>query len=111
MIPAFSNANVSLLKIIKIPTCTRVIDVFDFTKSWFQAALITQTRHFPLCCDPPASRDLNHIPEIQKDKLLTDVDGSQIQSYHLKEGAVTVYNSYDIGAVYIDSEFDLTKFF
>ncbi len=53
----------------------------------------------------------NHIPEIQKDKLLTDVDGSQIQSYHLKEGAVTVYNSYDIGAVYIDSEFDLTKFF
>lgn len=52
-----------------------------------------------------------HISGLNKGKLLTDVDGSQIQFYSLDEKSITVHNSYYIGAVYISSEIDLTKFF
>ena len=53
----------------------------------------------------------NHIPNIEKSKLITDVDGSLVQHYSLGEKNITVYNSYYIGAVYIKSEVDLTPFF
>ena len=52
-----------------------------------------------------------HIPDIKKGRLLTDVDDSQTQSYLLGDKSITVYNSYYIGAVYIESEIDLTQFF
>lgn len=52
-----------------------------------------------------------HILGLKKEKLLTDVDGSQTQLYSLDEKSITVHNSYYIGAVYIKSEIDLTKFF
>lgn len=52
-----------------------------------------------------------HISSIQKGDMLTDVDGSQTQFYHIGDKEVTVHNSRYIGAVYIDSEVDLEQYF
>lgn len=52
-----------------------------------------------------------HIPDIKKVRLLTDIDDSQTQLYLLGDKSITVYNSYYIGAVYIESEIDLAQFF
>ena len=40
-----------------------------------------------------------------------NIDGSQIAVYFKDGKKVTVHNSYYVGAVYIQSEFDLTTFF
>ncbi|MDO5445818.1 MAG: hypothetical protein Q4F31_09400 [Eubacteriales bacterium] len=45
--------------------------------------------------------DLNII---KKDKLLVDVDGSEIQKYTTQDGEIKVCNDYEIDAVYIDSD-------
>ena len=47
------------------------------------------------------------IPNIKKDALLEDVDGTQIQIYVIQNGKIKVYNDCEIDAVYIDSEIDL----
>lgn len=52
-----------------------------------------------------------HIPGIVKGELLVDVDESETQIYTVKGKRVTVHNSYYIGAVYIDSEVELTEYF
>ncbi len=52
-----------------------------------------------------------NIPEIKKLEILTDVDESKIQKYLLNGKEIKVYNSYDIDAVYIESEVELTKYF
>lgn len=52
-----------------------------------------------------------NIKELRKDKQLVDVDGSIIQSYFLDDKKVTVYNSFYLNEVYIQSEFDLEKHF
>ncbi len=52
-----------------------------------------------------------HIPNLVKDKLLEDVDGSETQIYFLDGKEITVHNSYYIGAVYIKSEVELEHFF
>ena len=49
---------------------------------------------------------------IERERLLIDLDGSTIQIYHVtgKDGArleIRVYDDYDVGAVYIQSELDL----
>lgn len=51
------------------------------------------------------------IPNLEKTKLLVDVDSSKTQIY-IKDGKqIAVHNSYYIGAIYIKSEIDLDQFF
>lgn len=52
-----------------------------------------------------------NIPGLVKVEKLEDVDGSQIQVYKLGLQEISVYNSYYVGAVYIESEVDLEKYF
>ena len=52
-----------------------------------------------------------NIPDLKKSEILKDIDGSQIAVYFKDGKKVTVHNSYYVGAVYIQSEFDLTTFF
>ncbi len=52
-----------------------------------------------------------HIPDIVKGKHLTDVDSSETQIYFVNSKKIAVHNSYYVGAVYIDSEIDIDKFF
>lgn len=47
--------------------------------------------------------------KIKKLKLLEDVDGSLIQVYIVTNKKIKVVNDYDVDAVYIDSEIDLSK--
>ncbi len=49
------------------------------------------------------------IKDIKKEKLLEDVDGTQIQIYNAPGGKIKVFNDYEVDAVYIDSEVDLTN--
>lgn len=49
------------------------------------------------------------IKDIGKEKVLVDVDGTQIQIYNAPNGKIKVYNDYEVDAVYIDSEVDLTN--
>ncbi|MDO4479059.1 MAG: hypothetical protein Q4B73_08510 [Lachnospiraceae bacterium] len=53
------------------------------------------------------SRIESGINEIKKEDLLVDVDGSLIQTYHTKNGEITVFNDYLVDAVYVDSELNL----
>ena len=50
-----------------------------------------------------------HISEITKDKLLIDVDGSCFQTYHIPQGVIKVSNDFEVYAVYVDSDIDLTN--
>ena len=52
-----------------------------------------------------------NIPDLKKNDILKDIDGSDIAIYFKDGKKVTVHNSYYIGAVYIQSELDLTTFF
>ncbi len=49
------------------------------------------------------------VKGITKEKLLTDVDGSLIQTYNTQNGSIKVYNDYEVDAVYVDSEVDLSE--
>lgn len=44
----------------------------------------------------------------KKEELLTDVDGTSIQIYDTKDGKIKVYNDYEVDAVYIDAEVNLS---
>ena len=52
-----------------------------------------------------------YIPSIAKEKLLEDIDGSATQIYTLNGNKITVHNSNYIGAVFIESEIALEKYF
>lgn len=45
--------------------------------------------------------------DIRKEKMLVDVDGTQIQIYNAPGGKIKIYNDYEVDAVYVDSEVDL----
>ena len=51
------------------------------------------------------------FPEANKKALLTDVDGTTIQTYTCNGKDIDVYDDYDVGAVFIKSEIDLTLIF
>ncbi len=51
-----------------------------------------------------------YIPNIVKDKLLEDVDGSKTQRYYKDKKEILVKNSYYIGAVFIESEIEFEHF-
>lgn len=46
----------------------------------------------------------SRLTDLQIEKLLIDVDGSVIQRYLYKTKRITVYNDYEIDAVYLISE-------
>ena len=49
------------------------------------------------------------ISSLKKEKLLVDVDGSTIQVYEKNGNEIIVYDDYDIGAVYIEADMDLSE--
>ena len=53
----------------------------------------------------------NKYPELKKDDLLVDVDGSTIQIYGEEPKEVIVYDDYDVGAVFVKSDIDLSELF
>ncbi len=74
--------------------------------------------HYSICTEPDhrifkkqCEAIEKYIPNIRKADLLEDVDGSVTQIYLLEKKRITVHNSYYIGAVYVDSEIELTHFF
>lgn len=48
-----------------------------------------------------------NLKSISKEKLLVDVDGTQIQIYTTADGKIKVYNDYEVDAVYADSDINL----
>ena len=50
-------------------------------------------------------------PKAEKKKLLIDVDGSTIQTYTVQGKDIDIYDDYDVGAVYVQSEIDLGAIF
>ena len=53
----------------------------------------------------------NRIPNISKEELLRDVDGSETQLYLIGDKKVSVHNSFYIGAVYVESDIELEPYF
>lgn len=51
------------------------------------------------------------IPDLEKEKLLEDVDGSMFQKYTSGEQTLIVKNSYEVGAVYIETDMDIDYYF
>lgn len=51
-----------------------------------------------------------YIPNIVKGKFLEDIDGPKTQFYYKNGKEIFVKNSYYIGAVYIESDIELTIF-
>ena len=43
------------------------------------------------------------VKDIKKERILEDVDGTQIQIYNTPTGKIKVYNDYYVDAVYVDS--------
>lgn len=52
-----------------------------------------------------------HIPNIQQKRIVRDVDNSLICMFNLNGKELNLYNDNNINAVYINSEFDLEKYF
>lgn len=54
------------------------------------------------------------IPEIKRGRLLIDVDGSTIQLFYVVDRfgtkEISVFDDYDVGAVFIKSQYDLDDF-
>ena len=51
----------------------------------------------------------NHVSEITKEKILIDVDGSCFQRYQTPQGIIMVSNDFEVYALYVDSDIDLTN--
>ena len=52
-----------------------------------------------------------NIPDLKKEELLEDVDGSQWQFYVLGNGEIVVKNDCCINELYIESDVDLLPYF
>lgn len=50
-------------------------------------------------------------PEFKMNDLLVDADGSTIQIFENASSEVIIYDDYEIGAVFIKSDIDLSKLF
>ena len=62
---------------------------------------------FALQCEALEKR----LPNLIKGHLIHDVDDSKVQPYEFEGKAISVHNSYYLGAVYIESEVDLKPLF
>lgn len=52
-----------------------------------------------------------NIPNLTKDEILEDVDGTLTQIYSHSNGKITVKNDEPVGALYVRSDFDLLPYF
>ncbi len=52
-----------------------------------------------------------HIPDLTKEPLLEDVDGSLQQCYHHPRGDIFVENDYVYNELYVNAEFNLFPYF
>lgn len=53
----------------------------------------------------------HHLPGLEKEALLTDVDGSQIQCYRFHGRELVVKNSYYLQELTVDAQEDLEGWF
>lgn len=53
----------------------------------------------------------SQFKKIDKEKALTDVDGSVVQIYRQGDDTIKVYNDYEVDAVYVDSDVELKNIF
>ena len=75
--------------------------------------------HTYIICDVPDSKLFKkqceaiekHIPGLEADKILDDVDGSSYQTYHHANGDIEVCNDYRYGDLYVQADFDLLPYF
>lgn len=51
------------------------------------------------------------FPNATKKRIVIDVDGSTIQTYTENGKDINVFDDYDVGAVFIESELDLSSTF
>lgn len=51
------------------------------------------------------------VPIVEKQSLLTDVDGSLTQKYSVDGGEIRVDNDYQVGCVCVTSDIELEHFF
>ena len=51
------------------------------------------------------------FPDMVKEQLLEDVDGSIYQTYHHINGDIVVSNDKSLGCLYVESDFDLLPYF
>lgn len=51
------------------------------------------------------------FPDFEKERLLIDVDGSTIQAYKKGNDEIVIYDDYDIGAVFAESDVDINGLF
>lgn len=49
------------------------------------------------------------IKDIKSEKPIVDVDGSVIKIYSRSDLSIKVYNDYEVDAVYVDSDIDLSS--
>ncbi len=49
------------------------------------------------------------IKSITGKRFAVDVDGSLVQTYDTPNGSITVFNDYEVDAVYADSDVDLSE--
>ena len=52
-----------------------------------------------------------NIDGLQAHDLMIDVDGSLVQEYSHPNGRIQVRNDMQVGALYVDSQFDLIPYF
>ena len=72
----------------------------------YTIALTTDAEKFYEVCDH-IETNLGLIG-IKKEALLEDVDGTLIQGYDFLNQKIKVLNDYEVDAVYVDSEVDLS---
>lgn len=53
----------------------------------------------------------NEFKPLKKEKMFVDVDGSLIQIYYTENKKIKVLNDYEVDAVYINSEKELSYLF
>ena len=51
----------------------------------------------------------NSLQPLEKEKIIIDVDGSCIQKYHMPQGVIKVFNDFEVYALYVDSDIDLSN--
>ncbi|MBQ6638144.1 MAG: hypothetical protein IJH82_05765 [Lachnospiraceae bacterium] len=63
-------------------------------------------REFRLACDLIEKNN-----KVEKKRLAVDVDGSTIQAYSINGKEVVVFDDYDVGAVFVESDINLSDLF
>lgn len=54
---------------------------------------------------------LSKVENIKAGQLLNDFDRARIQHFNTPDGNIKVFNDYEVDAVYIEADIDLSKIF